>query len=180
MVKTSVRKDLVIRLRQMKKPGLWFLHLDLEQPRRRCRWAPSSRRQGGRRGGPSACTRWGQGTSSGGSVHSLDSPSFLSSHVSFFPSLFYTLTDPLSFLYLSMFTLCSNLLTPVIFHPLSRSLLWRDPFSMAYNTGVCVCVCERERERERVAQSCPSLCNPMNCSLPGSSVHGIHQARIQE
>ena len=31
-----------------------------------------------------------------------------------------------------------------------------------------------------VAQSCPTLCNPMDCSLPGSSVHGIFQARIQE
>ena len=27
-------------------------------------------------------------------------------------------------------------------------------------------------------QLCPSLCNPMNCSLPGSPVHGILQARI--
>ena len=31
-----------------------------------------------------------------------------------------------------------------------------------------------------VAQSCPTLCNPMDCSLPGSSIHGIHQARILE
>ena len=30
------------------------------------------------------------------------------------------------------------------------------------------------------AQSCPMLCNPMNCSPPGSSVHGISRARIQE
>ena len=30
------------------------------------------------------------------------------------------------------------------------------------------------------AQSCPSLCDPMDCSLPGSSVHGILQARILE
>ena len=30
------------------------------------------------------------------------------------------------------------------------------------------------------AQSCPSLCNPMDCSLPDSSVHGILQARILE
>ena len=30
------------------------------------------------------------------------------------------------------------------------------------------------------AQSCPTLCNPMNCSPPGSSVHGILQARILE
>ena len=31
-----------------------------------------------------------------------------------------------------------------------------------------------------VTQSCPILCNPMDCSLPGSSVHGILQARIME
>ena len=31
-----------------------------------------------------------------------------------------------------------------------------------------------------VTQSCPSLCNPMDCSLPGSSVHVISQARILE
>ena len=33
---------------------------------------------------------------------------------------------------------------------------------------------------ESVHQSCPTLCNPMDCSLPGSSVHGILQARILE
>ena len=31
-----------------------------------------------------------------------------------------------------------------------------------------------------VAQLCPTLCNPMGCSLPGSSNHGILQARILE
>ena len=31
-----------------------------------------------------------------------------------------------------------------------------------------------------VSQSCPTLCNPMNCSLPGPSVHGILQGRILE
>ena len=31
-----------------------------------------------------------------------------------------------------------------------------------------------------VAQSCPTLCNPMDCSLPGSSVHGIFQAGVLE
>ena len=31
-----------------------------------------------------------------------------------------------------------------------------------------------------VAQSCLTLCNPMDCSLPGSSVHGILQARVLE
>ena len=38
---------------------------------------------------------------------------------------------------------------------------------------------ERETESE-VAQSCPTLCNPMDCSLPGSSLHGILQARVLE
>ena len=35
--------------------------------------------------------------------------------------------------------------------------------------------CESE-----VAQSCPTLSDPMDCSLPGSSVHGIFQPRVLE
>ena len=31
-----------------------------------------------------------------------------------------------------------------------------------------------------ISQLCPTLCNPMDCSLPGFSVHGILQARIPE
>ena len=31
-----------------------------------------------------------------------------------------------------------------------------------------------------VAQLCPTLCDPMDCRLPGSSVHGIFRARILE
>ena len=38
---------------------------------------------------------------------------------------------------------------------------------------------ESENESE-VAQSCPTLSDPMDCSLPGSSVHGIFQARVLE
>ena len=38
---------------------------------------------------------------------------------------------------------------------------------------------ESESERE-VAQLCPTLSDPMDCSLPGSSVHGIFQARVLE
>ena len=29
-------------------------------------------------------------------------------------------------------------------------------------------------------QSCPTLSDPMDCSLPGSSIHGIFQARVLE
>ena len=32
----------------------------------------------------------------------------------------------------------------------------------------------------KLLQSCPTLCDPMNCSLPGSSLHGILQARVLE
>ena len=40
-------------------------------------------------------------------------------------------------------------------------------------------VLHTETETE-VAQSCPTLRDPMDCSLPGSSVHGIFQARVLE
>ena len=40
---------------------------------------------------------------------------------------------------------------------------------------VCVCVCVRTH-----AQSGSTLCDPMDCNLSGSSVHGILQARILE
>ena len=36
-----------------------------------------------------------------------------------------------------------------------------------------------ESESE-IAQSCPTLCDPMDCSPPGSSVHEIFQARLLE
>ena len=32
----------------------------------------------------------------------------------------------------------------------------------------------------KVIQSCPSPSNPMDCSIPGSSIHGIFQARVLE
>ena len=36
------------------------------------------------------------------------------------------------------------------------------------------------KETVKVARSCPALCSPMDCNLPGSSVHGIPQARVLE
>ena len=36
------------------------------------------------------------------------------------------------------------------------------------------------KSESEVAPSCPSLRNPMDCSPPGSSIHGIFQARVVE
>ena len=52
--------------------------------------------------------------------------------------------------------------------------------------GLCVCVCLCEhgnvnlKSESEVAQSCPTLCDPMDYSPPGSSLHGILQARVLE
>ena len=38
--------------------------------------------------------------------------------------------------------------------------------------------CMKVKSESEVSQSCPTLCNPMDYSLPGSSIHGIFQARV--
>ena len=58
--------------------------------------------------------------------------------------------------------------------------LWDSP---GKNTGVgChfLLQCMKEKSESEVAQSCQTLCDAMDCSLPGSSVHGISQARVLE
>ena len=40
--------------------------------------------------------------------------------------------------------------------------------------------CEKVESESEVTQLCPTLCDPMDCSLPGSSIHGIFQARVLE
>jgi len=40
--------------------------------------------------------------------------------------------------------------------------------------------CRKVKSESEVVQSCPTLSDPMDCSLPGSSVHGIFQARVLE
>ena len=57
---------------------------------------------------------------------------------------------------------------------------WDSP---GRNTGVgChfLLQCMRVKSESEVAQSCPTLSDPMDCSPPGSSIHGIFQARILE
>ena len=55
--------------------------------------------------------------------------------------------------------------------------------SLGKNTGVgChfLLQCMTVKSESEVAQSCPTLRDPMDCSLPGSSIHGIFQARVLE
>ena len=52
-----------------------------------------------------------------------------------------------------------------------------DPFLLGY--PICWCVIVHAAAAQSL-QSCPTLCDPMDCSLPGSSIHGIFQARILE
>ena len=55
---------------------------------------------------------------------------------------------------------------------------WDSP---GKNTGVgChfLLQCMKVKSESEVTQSCPTLSDPMDCSLPGSSAHGIFQARV--
>ena len=61
-------------------------------------------------------------------------------------------------------------------HGVTKSQMWLSNFHFHFfhfHMSVYVCVCS-------VTQSRPTLCDPMNCSLPGSSVHGILQEKILE
>ena len=57
---------------------------------------------------------------------------------------------------------------------------WDSP---GKNTGVSchfLLPCMKVKSKRKVAQLCQTLSNPMDCSLPGSSIHGIFQARVLE
>ena len=57
---------------------------------------------------------------------------------------------------------------------------WDSP---GKNTGVgghFLLQCMKVKSQSEIAQSCLTLCDPMDCSLPGSSIHGIFQARVLE
>ena len=74
----------------------------------------------------------------------------------------------------------SNSVRPHRQHPTRLLYPWDSP---GKNTGVgChfLLQCMKVKSESEVAQSCPTLRDPMVCSLPGSSVHGIFQARVLE
>ena len=74
----------------------------------------------------------------------------------------------------------SNSVQPHRQQPTRLPRPWDSP---GKNTGVgCYFLlqCMKVKSESEVAQSCPTLSDPMDCSLPGSSVHGIFQARVLE
>ena len=64
--------------------------------------------------------------------------------------------------------------------PTKLPCLWDSP---SKNTGVgChfLLQCMKVKSQSEVTRSCPTLHDPMDCSPPGSSIHGIFQARVLE
>ena len=64
--------------------------------------------------------------------------------------------------------------------PTRLSRPWDSP---GKNTGMgrhFLLHCMKVKRESEVAQSCLTLCDPMDCSLPGSTIHGIFQARVLE
>ena len=74
----------------------------------------------------------------------------------------------------------SDSVRPHRWQPTRLSHPWDSP---GENTGVgChfLLQCMEVKSESEVTQSCPTLIDPVDCSLPGSSVHGIFQARVLE
>ena len=75
---------------------------------------------------------------------------------------------------------CPTLCDPIRWQPTRLHRPWDSP---GKNTGVgChfLLQCMKVKSESEVAQLCPTLSDPMDCSLPGSSTHGIFQARVLE
>ena len=75
---------------------------------------------------------------------------------------------------------CPTLCDPHRWQPTRLPCLWDSP---GKNTGVgChfLLQCMKVKSESEVTQSCLTFSDPMDCSPPGSSVHGIFQARVLE
>ena len=64
--------------------------------------------------------------------------------------------------------------------PLSHLYIYFRTQSLASALGILVTKVWKGKGEREVAQSCPTLRDPMDCSLPGSSILGIFQARVLE
>ena len=75
-------------------------------------------------------------------------------------------------------------LCPTLCNPIMAAHQAPHPWdSLGKNTGVgyhFLLQCMKVKSESEVAQSCPTLCDPMDGSPPGSSARGIFQARVLE
>ena len=77
--------------------------------------------------------------------------------------------------------------------PHSSTLAWKIPWmeepgvlqsmgskrvGLDWATSLSLLQCMKVKSESQVAQLCPTLCNPMDCSTPGSSIHGILYAKM--
>ena len=90
--------------------------------------------------------------------------------------------------------MCEEKLVKVKVKSLSHVWLFATPWTAAFQAPLAMGFSKQEywsgvpfpspmhetESESQVAQSCPTLCDPMDCSLPGSSIHGIFQARVLE
>ena len=75
---------------------------------------------------------------------------------------------------------CPTLCDPHRQQPTRLPRSWDSP---GKSTGVgCqfILQCMKMKNESEVAQSCPTLSDPMDCSPPGSSIHGVFQTRVLE
>ena len=110
----------------------------------------------------------------GSSVHGIFQTRVLKWVATAFSEIIYLLL-----LLLSHFSV-SDSVRPHRWQPTRLPCPWDSP---GKNTGVgChfFLQCRKVKSESEAAQSCPTLSDPMDCSLPGSSIHGIFQARVLE
>ena len=95
-------------------------------------------------------------------------------------SFWLTSFSMLLLLLLSRFSCVSDSVRPHRWQPTRLPRPWYSP---GKNTGVgChfLLLCMKVKSESEIAQSCPTLSDPMDCSPPGCSIHGIFQARVLE
>ena len=113
-------------------------------------------------------------------VHQIQSPLFLSTSCKVGSPLSSSMGSKQRLCYAKSLQSCPTLCDPIDGSHQAPPHPWDSP---GKNTGVgChfLLQCMKVKSESEVAQSCPTLSHPMDCSLPGYSIHGIFQAKVLE
>ena len=93
--------------------------------------------------------------------------------------LFWSSCNSILLLLLSRFS-CVQLYRPHRRQPTRLPRPWDSPGKNTEGGCHFLLQCMKVKSESEVAQLCLTLSNPMDCSLPSSSIHGIFQARVLE